>query len=288
MMLVSESLLTPPEVPVMLLGWCSHMVLYSSPCVKGHLLISPSCSWDYARRHGKPSYNYGFKDVLPSGNTITCATWLSCRYCLMLPVVTRTLVRMKQGKNQPGGIRRELLAVATTSTTCLRGLPCFCFSIATVVNLICNTDEIDLQWLVLPELTVFLLTLLCNRHLKFQYPSIFRKHTFHLHCYKWKLSELRAINKPLLFFWPVPHFSGFDAYFTSRTLENNRRNVWFAEYWEENFNCKLMSSSKKDENSRKCTGELFVCCTRLCMHNGEIQQGEIFSLEGTVKHRGSF
>eukprot|EP00064_Thunnus_orientalis_P022653 superscaffoldBa00007834_g22865 len=45
----------------------------------------------------------------------------------------------------------------------------------------------------------------------------------------------------------------FDAYFTSRTLENNRRNVWFAEYWEENFNCKLMSSSKKDESSRKCT-----------------------------------
>uniref|UniRef100_A0A3P9IJY5 G-protein coupled receptors family 3 profile domain-containing protein n=1 Tax=Oryzias latipes TaxID=8090 RepID=A0A3P9IJY5_ORYLA len=49
--------------------------------------------------------------------------------------------------------------------------------------------------------------------------------------------------------------SGFDAYFTSRTLENNRRNVWFAEYWEENFNCKLMSSSKKDDSSRKCTGE---------------------------------
>ncbi|CAB1428161.1 unnamed protein product [Pleuronectes platessa] len=48
---------------------------------------------------------------------------------------------------------------------------------------------------------------------------------------------------------------GFDSYFTSRTLENNRRNVWFAEYWEENFNCKLMSSSRRDESSRKCTGE---------------------------------
>lgn len=31
--------------------------------------------------------------------------------------------------------------------------------------------------------------------------------------------------------------------------------MWFAEYWEENFNCKLMSSSKKDDSSRKCTGE---------------------------------
>lgn len=61
----------------------------------------------------------------------------------------------------------------------------------------------------------------------------------------------------------VASVPGFDAYFTSRTLENNRRNVWFAEYWEENFNCKLMSSSKKDDSSRKCTGEcvlsLFRC-----------------------------
>lgn len=49
---------------------------------------------------------------------------------------------------------------------------------------------------------------------------------------------------------------GFDVYFTSRTLENNRRNVWFAEYWEENFNCKLtMSGSKKEDTDRKCTGQ---------------------------------
>ncbi|NXW54368.1 GRM8 protein, partial [Eurystomus gularis] len=32
---------------------------------------------------------------------------------------------------------------------------------------------------------------------------------------------------------------GFDRYFRSRTLANNRRNVWFAEFWEENFGCKL-------------------------------------------------
>ncbi|XP_019490132.1 PREDICTED: metabotropic glutamate receptor 7-like, partial [Hipposideros armiger] len=50
--------------------------------------------------------------------------------------------------------------------------------------------------------------------------------------------------------------AGFDAYFTSRTLENNRRNVWFAEYWEENFNCKLtISGSKKEDTDRKCTGQ---------------------------------
>lgn len=52
--------------------------------------------------------------------------------------------------------------------------------------------------------------------------------------------------------------SGFDGYFISRTLENNRRNVWFAEYWEENFNCKLMSSSKKEDTSRKCTGTVLI------------------------------
>uniref|UniRef100_A0A8C6FS41 Glutamate metabotropic receptor 6 n=1 Tax=Moschus moschiferus TaxID=68415 RepID=A0A8C6FS41_MOSMO len=28
----------------------------------------------------------------------------------------------------------------------------------------------------------------------------------------------------------------------TRSLENNRRNIWFAEFWEENFNCKLTSS----------------------------------------------
>ncbi|XP_078517792.1 metabotropic glutamate receptor 7 [Lissotriton helveticus] len=49
---------------------------------------------------------------------------------------------------------------------------------------------------------------------------------------------------------------GFDAYFTTRTLENNRRNVWFAEYWEETFNCKLtMTGSKKEDTDRKCTGQ---------------------------------
>lgn len=53
----------------------------------------------------------------------------------------------------------------------------------------------------------------------------------------------------------LSHSPGFDAYFTSRTLENNRRNVWFAEYWEENFNCKLtISGSKKEDTDRKCTG----------------------------------
>ncbi|XP_069931090.1 metabotropic glutamate receptor 6 isoform X4 [Oryctolagus cuniculus] len=49
---------------------------------------------------------------------------------------------------------------------------------------------------------------------------------------------------------------GFDQYFMTRSLENNRRNIWFAEFWEENFNCKLTSSGgQSDEATRKCTGE---------------------------------
>ncbi|NXC61098.1 GRM7 protein, partial [Aleadryas rufinucha] len=72
---------------------------------------------------------------------------------------------------------------------------------------------------------------------------------------------------------------GFDTYFTSRTLENNRRNVWFAEYWEENFNCKLtITGSKKEDTDRKCTGNssfplLFCgsvyCGTQECFYSSE-------------------
>ncbi|XP_071192993.1 metabotropic glutamate receptor 7 isoform X3 [Salvelinus alpinus] len=65
--------------------------------------------------------------------------------------------------------------------------------------------------------------------------------------------------------------AGFDAYFTSRTLENNRRNVWFAEYWEENFNCKLMSSSKKEDTSRKCTGQERIGIDSKYEQEGKVQ-----------------
>ncbi|XP_013923206.1 PREDICTED: metabotropic glutamate receptor 6 [Thamnophis sirtalis] len=48
---------------------------------------------------------------------------------------------------------------------------------------------------------------------------------------------------------------GFDQYFTTRSLENNRRNIWFAEFWEEDFRCKLTRPGfQYDEGNRKCTG----------------------------------
>ncbi|KAF1584345.1 Metabotropic glutamate receptor 6, partial [Eudyptes moseleyi] len=54
---------------------------------------------------------------------------------------------------------------------------------------------------------------------------------------------------------------GFDEYFTSRSLENNRRNLWFHEFWEDDFNCRLPHGEPHGEPHggpgtpiRKCTG----------------------------------
>lgn len=49
----------------------------------------------------------------------------------------------------------------------------------------------------------------------------------------------------------------FDRYFKSRSLSNNRRNIWFAEFWEENFSCKLGMHGKRPGSPKKCTG-IFV------------------------------
>uniref|UniRef100_H3CYH7 Glutamate receptor, metabotropic 8b n=1 Tax=Tetraodon nigroviridis TaxID=99883 RepID=H3CYH7_TETNG len=46
----------------------------------------------------------------------------------------------------------------------------------------------------------------------------------------------------------------FDRYFKSRSLSNNRRNAWFAEFWEENFGCKLGMRGKRVGGAKKCTG----------------------------------
>lgn len=65
---------------------------------------------------------------------------------------------------------------------------------------------------------------------------------------------IMGAQSKLLFPFSFPSLPGFDEYFTGLTLENNRRNVWFAEFWEENFDCRLLSSSKREDTSRKCTG----------------------------------
>lgn len=56
--------------------------------------------------------------------------------------------------------------------------------------------------------------------------------------------------------WHAGSLPGFDRYFTSRTLDNNRRNIWFAEFWEDNFHCKLSRHAlKKGSHLKKCTSE---------------------------------
>ncbi|XP_042231154.1 metabotropic glutamate receptor 6-like isoform X2 [Homarus americanus] len=51
---------------------------------------------------------------------------------------------------------------------------------------------------------------------------------------------------------------GFDRYFLGLTVENNRRNPWFVEYWEDHFKCRYPNSSRTPYNgayNRTCTGE---------------------------------
>ncbi|XP_062400977.1 metabotropic glutamate receptor 4-like [Sardina pilchardus] len=65
---------------------------------------------------------------------------------------------------------------------------------------------------------------------------------------------------------------GFDRYFISRTLENNRRNIWFAEFWENNFNCKLSRHPlKKGSGIKKCTNEERIGKDSLYEQEGKVQ-----------------
>lgn len=50
---------------------------------------------------------------------------------------------------------------------------------------------------------------------------------------------------------------GFENYFLNLTVENNERNPWFVEFWENHFECKYPNSSLTPYNKqykRTCTG----------------------------------
>ncbi|XP_052465642.1 metabotropic glutamate receptor 6-like [Carassius gibelio] len=65
---------------------------------------------------------------------------------------------------------------------------------------------------------------------------------------------------------------GFDQYFTSRSLENNRRNIWFAEFWEDDFKCKLTRLGiRGDSGLRKCTGEERISQDSVYEQEGKVQ-----------------
>ncbi|MBN3300072.1 GRM8 protein, partial [Amia calva] len=65
---------------------------------------------------------------------------------------------------------------------------------------------------------------------------------------------------------------GFDQYFTTRSLENNRRNIWFAEFWEDDFKCKLTRPGiKLDDGRKKCTGEERISRDSAYEQEGKVQ-----------------
>ncbi|XP_038163478.1 metabotropic glutamate receptor 8-like, partial [Cyprinodon tularosa] len=63
----------------------------------------------------------------------------------------------------------------------------------------------------------------------------------------------------------------FDRYFKSRSLSNNRRNIWFAEFWEENFACKLGMHGKRLGSPKKCTGLEKVGRDSIYEQEGKVQ-----------------
>ncbi|XP_066284386.1 metabotropic glutamate receptor 8-like [Branchiostoma lanceolatum] len=65
---------------------------------------------------------------------------------------------------------------------------------------------------------------------------------------------------------------GFDRYFTKLTPGNNRRDVWFEEYWESHFRCRfnISSDSGPDRGLQRCTGEKTVSTA-----SGYVQEGKV-------------
>lgn len=72
----------------------------------------------------------------------------------------------------------------------------------------------------------------------------------------WTSQFLGGFEKYCDFYYVFLPLVAFDRYFKSRSLSNNRRNIWFAEFWEENFGCKLGMHGKRLGSSKKCTGRI--------------------------------
>ncbi|KTG44586.1 hypothetical protein cypCar_00000616 [Cyprinus carpio] len=77
---------------------------------------------------------------------------------------------------------------------------------------------------------------------------------------------------------------GFDQYFTTRSLENNRRNIWFAEFWEDDFKCKLTRPGIRGNSGlRKCTGkEIAPNCSHKSREE-RISRDSAYEQEGKVQ-----
>lgn len=52
-----------------------------------------------------------------------------------------------------------------------------------------------------------------------------------------------------------PYVDEFDSYYRSLNPQNNHDNPWFAEFWEENYHCRLTVATAKSKESFNGTGE---------------------------------
>ncbi|XP_035678091.1 metabotropic glutamate receptor 8-like [Branchiostoma floridae] len=66
---------------------------------------------------------------------------------------------------------------------------------------------------------------------------------------------------------------GFDRYFTKLKPENNRRDVWFEEYWESHFNCRFdnIPSNTGGDGLQKCTGKKTISTASGFVQEGKVQ-----------------
>ena len=90
-------LLAQRSIPVLLLRWCPSS-LSSSPCVKASLWVRVRYLLHALETVLGDTVNLlvtGLMDVPSWRNCTTCASWLGCKYRLMLPVLTRTLAGHK-------------------------------------------------------------------------------------------------------------------------------------------------------------------------------------------------
>lgn len=87
------------------------------------------------------------------------------------------------------------------------------------------------------------------------------------------VSELEDVAEGAVTILPKrASIEGFDQYFMTRSLENNRRNIWFNEFWEDDFRCKLTRPGiKLDPDKKKCTGDERIGRDSLYEQEGKVQ-----------------
>ncbi|GFY18075.1 metabotropic glutamate receptor 6 [Trichonephila clavipes] len=72
----------------------------------------------------------------------------------------------------------------------------------------------------------------------------------------------------------TPPVAGFEDYFKYLNVKNNKRNPWFAEYWEQTFSCKLPETKQTPWNK----------FDKVCNGNEKLSTVDRLQIEETIKH----